>query len=224
MKNFGTKDLMRMDSIRDKSQGDYMRQLTYAYNMAVAITEPGKAMARGYAAQEIFGEQTAIAQVFFERAYDLSGGRDVRPAASENPYDTSEEGIEEEYDTIPLEKQPASRRPPHEIEIWIEGNKPKTPFSNLEYRGKLNVIKGEGPDFSLYNYSVGTIEVWESETGTPRLTFTSNYEPNYGIGIKRQFRYDNKIVEWKMIDYIEVENVGNLAPLYGKSISVYCYV
>jgi len=220
MKNFGTKDIDRMNSIREKSRGDYMKQLMFAYNMSCAITEPGKAMARGYAAQEVFGEQAAIAQIFFERAYDISGGRDVRPAASENPY--SEE-VEEEYDNIPLNEQPASRRPEHEVKFWVEGQNPKTPFSHLDYRGKLNVIRGETPDFKLYNYSVGTIEVWKTEEGRPRLIFTSNYEPNYGIGIKRQFRYDGKVVEWEMVDYIEMEYVGNLAPIYGKSIPVYCY-
>lgn len=223
MKNFGSKDIMRMESLQDKSRGDYMTQLLNAYNMACAITDAGKAMARGYAAQEVFGEQAAIAQVFFERAYDISGGEAIRPAASENPYDTSSEGIEEEYETIPLNEQPASRRPEHEVKKWVEGHKPKTSFSNLDYRGKINVIKGEGPEMKLYYYSVGTIEVWKSETGKPRLVFTSNYEPNFGIGIVRQFRYDNKIVEWELIDYIEIENVANLAPLYGKSLPIYCY-
>ena len=77
---------MRMESIRDKSNEEYMTQLNYAFNMASAITEPGKAMARGYAAQEIFGEHSAVAAVFFERAYDL-GGEDVKPAASVNAFD-----------------------------------------------------------------------------------------------------------------------------------------
>lgn len=221
MKNFGTKDVDRMVSIQQKSRGDYMKQLMHAYNMACAITEPGKAMARGYAAQEVFGEQSAVGQVFFERAYDLSGGTDVRPAASENPY--SEEA-EEEYDNIPLNEQPASRRPEHEVKYWIEGHHPKTAFSNLDYLGKLSVIRGESTDFKLYNYMVGTIEVWKAETGKARLVFTSNYEPNFGIGIKRKFKYDGKTVEWEMIDYIEIEHTGNLAPLYGKSIPVYCYI
>ena len=64
MKNYGTKDIMRMESIRDKSgKDDFMTQVMYAYNMACAITEPGKALARGYAAQKVFGEYSAIAQV-----------------------------------------------------------------------------------------------------------------------------------------------------------------
>ena len=89
MKKYGSKDVMRMESIREKSYGDYMSQLNYAFNMSSAITEPGKAMARGFAAQEIFGVQSAVAAVFFERAHDL-GGADVKPTASVNPFDEDE--------------------------------------------------------------------------------------------------------------------------------------
>jgi hypothetical protein len=217
MKQFGSKDVMRMESIKEKSYGNYMTQLTYAFNMATAITEPGKAMSRGYAAQEIFGEHSAVAQVFFERAYDL-GGKDVKPAPSVNPF----EDIDAEYVNIPLEERPASKKPNPKI---LDGRtiKRKTPWSNLLSLGKINTINGSGPQINLYDKPNGTIEVWKSETGTYRLIYTSNYESIYFIDEERNFKYEDKIHRWVMADYIESKFISNLAPLYGKSISIYCY-
>jgi len=222
MKKYGSKDIMRMESISEKAHGDYMQQMLYAYNMSCAITEPGKAMARGYAALAVFGEQSALGQVFFERAFNLSGGKEVKPVASVNPWEDTEEGIEAEYENIPIEEQPASRRP-NKI-IFKEGNiSPKTSFSNIMAHGKINVIKGSGPQFNIFNYySKGTVEVWETG-GKYRLVYTSNYDPNFGIGMKRVFKYDNKSVEWNLVDYIEAVHIANLAPLYGKSILIYSY-
>ena len=154
MKKFGSKDIMRMDSIVEKSQGDYMTQLLHCYNMACAITDPGKAMARGYAAQETFGEHSPCAAVFFERAYDL-GGKDVIPIASVNPWENTEQGIEAEYSSIPEKEQPASRRSD------FKSSKPtiipirKTDFSKLNNLGKLNLIKASSPLIDLHKYPYG---------------------------------------------------------------------
>lgn len=220
MKNFGTKDVMRMESVRDKAPNDFMTQMMYAYNMACAITEPGKALARGYAAREVFGEYSPMSAVFFERAYNLGGDR-VVPVASENQWDTSAEGIEELYLEIPEDEQPASRRPGAKMltgEIIR-----KSSWSQLVALGKLNLIKGSGPKFDLHESPVGTIEVWETEDEKYRIIYTGNWEPNYLIGEKRTFRFDDKEVKWKMVDYIDTEFIANLAPLYGKSLVVYNY-
>lgn len=220
MKNYGSKDLMRMESIRDKAPNDFMTQMMYAYNMSCAITEPGKALSRGYAAQEVFGEYSPICAVFFERAYKL-GGPSVVPSASENPWDESEDGIEELYLEIPEKEQPATRRP-NPLVLSGEVNR-RTSWSALVYLGKLNLIKGSGPNFDLRNYPLGTIEVWKTEDQKYRIVYTGNLEPNYLIGEERAFKYDGKEVVWKMVDYIESEFVANLAPLYGKSLPIYNY-
>ena len=208
---------MRMESIRDKSYGDYMTQLTYAFNMAMAITEPGKAMARGYAAQELFGEQAAIAYIFFERGFDL-GGKDVKPTASVNAFDD----VDAEYANIPLEERPESRKDNPKI---LQGTvKRSNPWSTIIALGKVNVIKGIGPKFNLYDYPGGTIEVWKPPTGTTyRLIYTSNYESIYYINEERMFKFEDKIQTWTMIDFIEASFIANLAPLYGKSIAIFCY-
>lgn len=220
MKDYGSKDIMRMESIRDKAPKDFMTQMMYAYNMSQAITEPGKALARGYAAREVFGEYSPISAIFFERAYKLGGER-VVPVASENQWDTSEEGIKELYEEIPENEQPATRRS-HSLVLEGEVNR-RTTWSNLIYLGKLNLIKGSGPKFNLRDYPSGTIEVWETEDEKYRIIYTGNLDPNYLIGEERTFKYDGKEAIWRMIDYIESEYVSNLAPLYGKSIAVYNY-
>jgi hypothetical protein len=220
MKNYGSKDLMRLESIRDKAPNDFMTQMMYAYNMSCAITEPGKALARGYAAQEVFGEYSPICAVFFERAYKL-GGSSVVPSASENPWDDSDEGLEELYYEIPEKEQPASRKP-NPMVLTGEVSR-RTSWSALAYLGKLNLIKGSGPNFDLRRYPLGTIEVWETEDEKYRIIYTGNLEPNYLIGEERTFKYEGKEVVWKMIDYIESEFVSNLAPLYGKSLPIYSY-
>ena len=194
MKNFGTKDVMRMKSIRDKGPDDFMTQMMYAYNMACAITEPGKALARGYAAQEVFGEYSALSAVFFERAYKL-GGDKVVATASENQWDTSDEGIEDLYEDIIEEEQPASRR---ENSKRLTGEViRKSSSSQLIALGKMNLIKGSGPKFDLHEYPAGTIEMWETEEEKYRIIYTGNWEPNYFIGEERTFKHDDKEEIWK---------------------------
>ncbi len=219
MKKYGSKDIMRIESILEKSNGDYMKQLLYSYNMACAITEPGKAMARGHAAQEVFGERSAVASVFFERAHDI-GGDDVVAVVSVNQWNDTEEGVAAEFEGLSEEELPASRR---KILVTKPNKKTKTSFAMIESFGRLNVIKGTGPQFDLHDYGTGILEVWEDSNKKHKIVFTSNYEPNYSIGSRRSFKHDNKISEWLMVDYIDLEHSVNLAPLYGKSIMIFAY-
>jgi len=110
---------------------DFMTTTMYANQMAQLITDPGKAMARGFAAQEFFGEYSPIAYIFFERANVLSGGYAVRPNASETW--TRNDDIEDIYSEIPVEKQPMSRR--MEIEIPETFPLRKRTTSDLIYLG-----------------------------------------------------------------------------------------
>lgn len=231
MKKFGSKDLMRMASIQDKARGDYMKQIMYSWNMACAISDPGKAMARGFAAQEQFGEHTACAAIFFERAYDI-GGTDVRPMASANPWDTSEEGIESEFDNIPEHEQPASRRSERkELALGETIKTKRTPHSRLAALGKLNLIKGTGPQFNLFDYPAGTMEVWKNAEDKFRFIYTGHYESIFYINEFRNFVYESEVagnkstknVKWVLIDYTDSRHAANLAPLYGKSVSIFCY-
>jgi len=216
---YGNKDIMRMESIRDKSHGDKFKELQYALNMANAIDLAGKAMARAYAAQEIFGEYSPVAYIFFEKAYDL-GGEDVKPEASVIIAGTtdSEDVIEEAYSNIDEDKLPASRRPDKNPVSRTKKNK----VSNLYPLGRINVVKGSGPNYSVYDFPGGITEVWATKS-KPRLIITANNEPNFNIGDLHDFSYNGKTYQWKMIDYIESEYMGNLAPLYGKSLTSYNY-
>ena len=55
------------------------------------------------------------------------------------------------------------------------------------------------------------------------MIYTTHYDPIYKIGDQRVFKYDGKMPEWKMVDYIEAKHVSNFAPLYGKSVNIYTY-
>ena len=220
MKKYGSKDIMRMESIEEKAHGDFLERMMYAYNMACAITDPGKAMARGYAAQEVFGEHSPVAATFFERAHQL-GGTNVRPMASVS-WTNSEEGIETELSDIPEEEQPASRRTEKKILDSDDLIIRKNTWSEIMALGRMNLIKGSGPEFNLYNYPAGTIEVWE-ENDKYKMIYTSNREPNFYINETRSFKYEGNNKKWKLIDYIESEFVSNLAPLYGKNLPIFMY-
>jgi len=64
------KDLMRLESIRDRADGDRWKAQQYAENMANAITDPAKAFGRYLAALKVFGEGR-VSKVFLNRATAL---------------------------------------------------------------------------------------------------------------------------------------------------------
>ena len=214
---YGNRDLDRIVSIKEKSFGDKLKELQFAVNMATAIDLPGKAMARAYASQTVFGELSPIAYVFFERAYEL-GGEDVKPEASVI-IGSDEESIAELLSNIPEDELPGSMR---EKKVKVSGNR-KKPVINLYPLQRINVVKGSGPNFSKYTNRWGTTEVWKTDEGKYRLIITANNQPNFNIGNTMNFYFENKLVTWIMEDYIENEFMGNLAPLYGKSILSYNY-
>jgi hypothetical protein len=89
--------------------------------------------------------------------------------------------------------------------------------------GKINVVKGSGPQFDVHYTKSGTMEMWKTEDGKYRMIYTGNPEPNYGIGTEKEFKYEDKFVKWVMVDYIEVGNMMNLMPMYGTSLTSYSY-
>jgi len=220
---YGTKDLMRIQDIRQKSGGDFIEEVKLALRMADEIELPGKAMARGYASIAAYGNlYSPIAGIFFTRACYLAGESDIRnikAEASMNIVD-DEDAIERAYSQISIEKQPASRR--HEPCI-------KAPISNkrgyfeLMSLAKINVVKGTGPNFDAHENNTGTIEVWKTEAEKIRIIYTGSPLPTALIGDIREFRFEGKREKWTMTDYIEVYNMMTLQPLYGPSITGYMY-
>lgn len=208
--NYGNKDLMRMEDIRYKSQGDWIKAMSLAKQMAELISLPGKAQARGYAAQALFGPYSPLAYIFFERAY-LLGGEGVLAEASVNTV----ENIDEAYEGILEENLPGSRR-----ENKISYNRKNIKPSYIESMGKVSLVKGTGPEFNMH---IGVLEVWNAGTKLPRLIWTANIEPNFNIGSEHDFILDGKRSNWTMIDYIDTKDIGNLIPLYGKNLIIYNY-
>lgn len=222
---YGNKDLMRIQDIRIKANHDLLNELDLAIRMAEAIELPGKALARGYAALDVYKDKySPVAAVFFSRACYLSGVRDInvlQAMASMNSIgERSADDIEEAYEKIPTAQQPASRRP----EDWIEKI---TIRKNIIYDllpiGKVNVVKGQGPDFNAHELKSGTIEVWKNDEQKYRIIYTSSPYNTANIGDKREFKIEGKRENWEMVDFTEVYNMVHLMPLYGTSIISFVY-
>ena len=224
MQPYGTKDIMRIQDLRMRANGDFIEEAKLAYKMACEIELSGKALARGYAAIQVYqSNYSPIAGIFFERACELAGKKDIRDidaAASMLAVEDNEEAIEKAYSRIPIEKQPASRKfdYPHE-----KAQIKKRPFYDLLSLAKINVVKGTGPNFDSTYMKTGTIEVWKTESQKIRIIYTSSPIPTALFQETREFRFEGKREKWTIVDYIEVYNMVNLQPLYGTTITAFMY-
>lgn len=222
---YGSKDLMRILDIRKKADGDFIEEVKLAWHMANEIEVPGKAMARGYASLEVYrNKYSPIAAIFFSRACELANEEDIddiQAMASMNSVgDRSEDEIETAYERVPTEQQPASRRPKEWLPKIVNRKKGASDLLSL---AKINVVKGEGPNFNAHELRGGTIEVWKTLDDKIRIIYTSNPEPTANFNDKREFKLDDKRETWTMIDFTEVYNMVHLMPLYGTSITGYIY-
>ncbi len=213
---YGSKDLLRMEDIRNKSQGDWLKEMSLAKQMAELITQPGKSQARAYAAQEVFGKLSPHAYIFFERAYEL-GGDNVYAEASIDQIEDADSA----FAGIPEANLPATRR--RCLETLSKKKRSLKPIP-IQSMGKVSLVKGTGPEFSVHIFNTGILEVWKDpKAKLPKLIWTAANEPNFGIGEKSSFFYDDKRHEWTMVDYIDTLDIANLIPLYGKNLPIYSY-
>jgi hypothetical protein len=222
---YGTKDIMRLTDLKKKSGGDLVEAIKLAIRMSNEIETPGKAMARGYAARDVFqNNYSPVAAVFFSRACELSGEDDIHNIdvmASMNSVGEDEDAIENAYSQIPIEKQPASRRPKETWEKATTFN--RRGFSDISPLAKINVVKGSGAGFEMKYMRNGTFEVWKTPDLKYRLVYTGNSLPLSMIGEQKDFKFEGKRETWEMVDYIEVYNMMNLQPLYGSSLTSFMY-
>lgn len=79
--DFGQKDLVRMQDIKTKADGDHNKEILLATTQANIIQDAHKAKARAEAAEQVFGSGSDIAYIFNSRAVQL-GGKDIRSIAS----------------------------------------------------------------------------------------------------------------------------------------------
>jgi hypothetical protein len=221
---YGSKDLMRIMDIRKRAENDLLEEMQLAYQMAQEIEIPGKAIARGYASLEVYGTKySPVAAIFFDRACKLTGEDDIddiQAMASMNSVKGGDEEVEAAYDHVPTEKQPASRWP---VEKRAKNTIGKKSVTNIVSMGKVNVVKGEGPEFNVYYSKTGTVEVWKTEADKTKLIYTASPDPNYKIGEEHEFRCGSEWEKWKMIDYIDANAMVNLMPLYGTTLPIYGY-
>lgn len=243
----GSKDVVRIKSLRDKAKGDPDKEIQYAENMAKAITKAGKAQARGEAAIFVFQGQNPVSDVFFKRVSELTDGEAIESTASKMPG---------EKPSFRKWKLPASEiykkagsggasagfgrgQNPHaalgvgdyskEIKILADGERKWNRDSAVASLGNVNLMKGSSKYFNIYktwDVDTTTVEVWKTESGAYKLIFTSSLTPNASINSKGSFKNDQtwrQLFDATMVDYTLLKDMPGLIPFYGRSLAGYTY-
>lgn len=208
---FVDKDEKRIRDIVTKSNGNPMKQLQLATNMANSITDKNKAFDRGTAAVHVLGKDSEVATVFFQRARELGYPVDTELAK-------------------PAKKKvlPGSKLP------FDQQYKNKYKQDNYRSRGRsvlpcgsLNLISGENKYFNVRENGDGTIEVWNSGGGKFKAVITAGTRPIHEIGERATFVHDQSpsrvLFSGVMVDYITATSMEELIPIYGKSMMCYVY-
>jgi len=241
----GSKDIVRIKSLREKSKGDPDKEIQYAENMAKAITKAGKAQARGEAAIFVFQGPNPVSDVFFKRVSELTGGEAIESTASKMP------GEKPSYRKW---KQPASQlisneqkggsgggfsrtNNPHaalgigdygaEVKVLGPNDNKYGRESSILPIGKVNLMSGNSDHFNIFDNqdAESYVEVWKTEKGAFKIILTSG-QPS-PINLLKDFRHDQS---WrsifrnaKMVDYTMVKDMPGLIPFYGRSLNGYVY-
>lgn len=246
----GSKDIARMESLMAKAKGDQDKEMQYAGNMAKAITNAGKAQARGEAAEQVFGKASPVAKVFFDRAQEL-GGSNVKSTPS------ALSGTKGDYSQY---APPMSKRAPRRsgfgrgddafgsLNVGIyredEDSKKRESKHHSGWKGKgeailpigrVNLETGKCKYFNVFDTwgdDDTVVEVWQTSRwsnrnpGAYKLIFTSGSKPTAQIGDTGEFKHDQtwaRIFDGKMVDWTLLKDMPGLIPYYGKSIAGYVY-
>ena len=224
---YGQKDYIRMTDIQTKADGDPEKELSLATTQAKIIKNAVKAKARAEAAEEVFGADSEIAQIFHDRAAEL-GGDYVQSKASKGslaPVKAAPgkgEKLEREFkkNTI-LPSERIGYKPAEEegggfsrgggegsvhqkLGIGRYANAPET-TDEIDYEpssvlsiGSVDIGSGESKYFNVYDtWPDSTAEVWKTPNGKYRLVFTSGDSPMGKIGLRGNFRNDQT---WQTIN------------------------
>lgn len=253
LEGFGQKDLVRMQDIKTKSAGNHNKEISLATTQANIIQDAGKAQARAEAAEEVFGPDSDISQIFHDRAVQL-GGSGVKSKASKAvlapviaPVGKGEK-LERKFKTqyiLPSERVGAARADDggafqRRSDIFkqmgigrfseatapeIGGSRIKGAASILPI-GRVNFGTGESQYFNVYDTYNGTAEIWKDQMNNLKVVFTSGDKPLAKINDYRGFRHDQtgaRMGEWILMDYVPVKEMKELIRKYGGSLPGYTY-
>jgi hypothetical protein len=190
---YGQKDIVRMEDIQTKSDGDHEKEIKLATTQAKIIKNPAKAKARGEAADVVFGAGSDISAIFHDRAMEL-GGSYVTAAASRGALKpvthapSKGEKLNREFETkffLPSEKKESSfkRATGSTFRRGGGGNTKQglgvgTHFGKEEVNrepkrtgagwilpiGVVNIGSGDSMYWNVKdNFEDGTVEVWEKD-------------------------------------------------------------
>jgi hypothetical protein len=233
---FGQKDLVRMQDIMTKSDGNHDKEISLATTQANIIKDAGKAKARAEAAEEIFGVASEIAQIFHDRAKEL-GGSYVTSKASNSvlapvtkPKEKGEK-LERKFQTnfvLPSENIAAIDKTDNQTGGFTRGLDPKASMRTGAYAdmpeiggkrisgphfilplGRVNLGSGESKFFNVHTTwdDEGIVEVWKSTWDNKyKLIFTSGDKPYRKLHDVGDFKHDQT---WAIIgrDWMLVDYV-----------------
>ena len=240
---YGQKDIVRMESLRDKSNGDPDKEMQYALNMAKSIKNAGKAQARGEGAEEVFGD-TRIADVFYARSLELAGHsveaepsqmpgtkRQTDYSQYKKPY--SKLGFEEDMNPyaalgIGSFSAGAQNAPTPQREKKHHGGGRWGRGVSILTMATVNLQNGNSKYFNVMSEWKGdsVAEIWQTDAGKYKVMFTSGKKPLHQIGDTASFMADQSgryLFEGTMIDWTHIDDLPGLVPYYGKSIGGYVY-
>ena len=238
---YGQKDLVRMEDIRTKADGDSEKEIQLASTQARLIGKAPKAAARAEAAEAVFGAGHPVTVIFADRATELAGGSVSGQASKgvlapvKGPVGKGEK-LEREFKKKKI--LPSERVGGEDAESGGSfgrggdafqklgiGRFAKPPETSSDHEwsdasilpiGWVDIGSGEAPTvgFNIYETWPNSIaELWETPEGRYRLIFTSG-TPNLKIGQTRDFRHDQT---WKDIGhrwkFIDYLPVGDLLEL-----------
>ena len=240
---YGQKDLVRMEDIKTKADGDPEVEIKLATTQAKLINKGPKAAARAEAAEEVFGSDHAVTQIFREKAAEL--GASVGKASQgvlapvKAPAGKGEK-LEREFKRKKI--LPSERLGGEDVESGGSfgrgdgdvfqkmgiGRFAKPPETSNEYVwhkaailpiGWVDLGSGESKYFNVKEDG-GMAEIWETPEGRYRLIITSG-TPSQKIGVTQDFKHDqtwqqiSKTGSWKFIDYLPTADLMELVRVYG---------
>ena len=241
---YGQKDLVRMEDIKVKADGDPEAEIKLASTQAKLINKGPKAAARAEAAEAVFGPDHAVTQIFRDKAAELgaSTGQASKGvlAPVKGPVGKGEK-LEREFKKKKI--LPSERVGGEDVESGGSfgrgggdvfqkmgiGRFAKPPETSNEHEwrdawilpiGWVDVGSGESRDLNVYKtWPDSTAELWETPEGKYRLIFTAG-APSLKIGQTRDFTHywDQKNIgrNWRFIDYLPVKDLMELVRVYNK--------
>lgn len=212
-----SKDIMRINDIVKKSDGNESKAVQLATTMATLIKNKQKAIQRYEAALEILGEDHPVTEVFANKAISL--GHNIEKVKKE-------EKEKKDKTRGKLGSEDSSFKKEGRTPYMYRGGAPILPI------GSTNLATGKCKYFNIYDTwgkaNETTIELYQDmDSGSYKMVFTSGDGPITRIGEKVPFVHDQTgrhLFYGHCLDWCNIGDASLLMRKYNiKSASGYVY-